>query len=238
MTTPTLLRLLLALASVFFASVASDAKTFNLTDKQGRSLTAEVLALEGDKVKIKRDDGQVFSIPLDTLTDKDQRALKAWANANPPAIDESELPIQFSRGKFDTQKENQHGGAVTAYKDLWGYNITLTNKSRQVLTDVRAEYILFVKQDGATAGGKTLPLRRVKKTTNIGTVDVYANATFRTESVPSFRYVLKPGWYWSETGNSKPIKDTLHGMWLRIYVGKQLVLEKITSEDIAKNEKW
>jgi hypothetical protein len=27
-------------------------------------------------------------------------------------------------------------------------------------------------------------------------------------------------------------------MWLRIYVGDQLLIEKITPEDLAKTEKW
>lgn len=221
------------------ASSISRAETFTLTDKQGRSLTADVLSLSGEQVKIKRDDGQVFTLPLATLSESDQKKLKAWAEANPEPLDESDLPIQFSRGKFSTEKEDQHGGAVIAYKDLWGYNITITNKSQRALSDVRAEYVLFVKQDaGPGDSGKPRPLRRVKKSTPIGDMAVYANNTFRTETVPSYRYVLKPGWVWGETGNNKPVKDSLHGMWLRIYVGKQLVLEKITSEDIAKNEKW
>lgn len=211
-------------------------ESFTLTDKQGRSITADVLSLEGDKVKIKRDDGQVFEVSLATLSEKDQKRLKAWAESHPPLLSENDLPLQYSRGKFETIKESQSGGAVTAYKDLWGYSITLTNKSKRDLTDVRVEYVLFVKTDSVS--NKKEGMRRVKKSTSLDPIPVYTNLTFRTETVPSYRYVLAPGWYWSNTGNSKPIKDSLHGMWLRIYVGKQLVIEKITSEDIAKNEKW
>lgn len=234
--TPELLRIFYVnflLLAVLSATVVVNAEEFTLTDNQGRTITADVLTVEGDKVDIKRSDGQTFTISLGTLSAKDQKALKAWAAANPPPVSANDLSLQFSRGKFDSEKTSQHGGAVTAYKDFWGYSITLANKSSRSLNDIRAEYILFVKKEGVPNA-----LQRLKKTTSIGTLNAFSNTTFRTDPVPSYRYVLKPGFYWASTGNSKPIKDSLHGMWLRIYVGKQLVLEQITSDDIAKNEKW
>jgi len=56
-----------------------------LTDKQGRSLKAEVISVTGDQVKIKRDDGQTFNLSLANLSDDDQKRLKEWAAKNLPA---------------------------------------------------------------------------------------------------------------------------------------------------------
>jgi len=217
---------------------SANAEVQTLTDKQGRSLKADVLSVENGKVKIKREDGQTFDLPLESLADADQRQLKAWAAANPPKLGPDAIQLQFSRVKVSTEKEEQSGGAVTAYKDQWGYNLTLANRTSRELGDVRAEYILFVKQDlGPGSKEKDPGFRRVKQMTKSDPIPIHGNVSFRTETVTSYRYVLAPGWVWSGSTN-KPIRDTLHGMWLRIYVGNELIVEKITPEDLSKTEKW
>jgi hypothetical protein len=215
------------------------AEMLTLTDKQGRSIQADVISVENETAKIKRADGQMFDLPLANLSDADQKKLRGWAKANPPKLGPDAMILEFSRGKFGTEKESQNDGAVTAYKDQWGYSIMLTNRSKQELTDIRTEYILFVKQDGGPLSTREEGFRKVRHTTKVDPIPLHGKVTFRTETVPSYRYVLAPGWSWAGAGgSSKPIKDTLHGMWLRIYVGNELVLEKITPEDIAKTQKW
>jgi hypothetical protein len=232
---PTLLAL--ALFAVFTVNISAEMLT--LTDKQGRSIKADVISVDNDKAKIRRDDGQTFDLPLANLTEADQHKLREWAKANPVELSPDALNLEFSRGKFSTDKEIQNGGAVTAYKDQWGYSITLTNRSKHDLTDIRAEYILFVKQDGGASTNKSDGMRKVRHTTKADPIPLHGKINFRTQTVPSYRYVLSDGWVWSNTGGSnKPIKDSLHGMWLRIYVGDQLLIEKITPEDLAKTEKW
>ncbi len=240
MKTTTLLRMSVGVIAGLLSLPALRAEVRTLTDKQGRSIKADVIAVTGEQVKIKREDGQVFNLPLASLSEDDQQSLKAWAAANPPKLGADELLLQFSRGKFGTEKEVQSEGAVTAYKDQWGYSLTLTNKSKQVLSDLRAEYILFVKQDAGPGNKEKDPgLRRVKSSTKAAPLPLHASTTFRTDTVASYRYVLQPGWVWGGAGgSSKPIRDSLHGMWLRVYVGDQLVIEKITPEDLAKTEKW
>jgi len=231
---PTLLALALFLAGTLNIS----AEMLTLTDKQGRSIKADVVSVDNDKVKIRRDDGQPFELPLANLSEPDQQRLRAWAKANIPKLGPDAITLEFSRAKFGTEKESQSEGAVTAYKDQWGYSIMLTNRSKQPISDIRAEYILFVKQDASSMPQEKNPgFRRVKHTSKPDPIPLHGKITFRTETVPSYRYVLAPGWVWG-TGGNKPIKDTLHGMWLRIYVGTDLVLEKITPENLVKTEKW
>ena len=209
-----------------------------ITDKQGRSISADVISVDNETAKIKRDDGQTFDLPLANLAESDQRKLRAWAKANPPKLGPDALMLEFSRAKFSTEKESQSGGAVTAYKDQWGYSLTLSNRTKKELVDVRAEYILFVKQDNTSNYRETgSKFRRAKYITKADAIPVLGKVTFRTETVPSYRYVLAPGWSWGSGGN-QPIKDTLHGMWLRLYVGDELIIEKITPEDLSKSEKW
>jgi hypothetical protein len=218
---------------------ALQAEVRTLTDRQGRSIKADVIEVENGAVKIRREDGQTFTLPLANLSDADQKELKAWAAANPPRLKPEELPLQFSRGKFSTEKELLSEGAVTAYKEQWGYSLTLSNKSKRALTDLRADYVLFVKEDQGPGNKDAGKFRRMKKSSPIDTIPLHGSLTFRTDTVASYRYVLQPGFVWAGGGgSSKPIKDTLHGMWLRIYSGDQLVIEKVVPEDLIKTEKW
>jgi hypothetical protein len=52
------------------------ARTF--TDKNGRSMEAEVVAKQGDQVRIKRADGQQFTVPATTFSPADQEYIKTW----------------------------------------------------------------------------------------------------------------------------------------------------------------
>jgi hypothetical protein len=224
---------------LLIVTASTRAETLTLTDKQGRSIQADVISVENENAKIKRSDGQTFNLPLANLADADQEKLRTWAKANPPKLGPDALVLEFNRGKFDSEKESQHDGAVTAYKDQWGYSLTLINRSKQELTGIRAEYILFVKQDAGPTAPSAEGMRKVRHTTRAEPIPLHGKITFRTETVPSYRYVLAPGWSWGGTGGStKPIKDSLYGMWIRIYVGDELVIEKITPTDITKTEKW
>jgi hypothetical protein len=61
------------------ALTPAGAQVQTLTDQQGRVLKAQVLAVDDGKVKIKREDGQTFELPLATLSGETQKSLKVWA---------------------------------------------------------------------------------------------------------------------------------------------------------------
>lgn len=77
--------LILLAAGVIFPALAAQARTF--TNRDGKTLEAEVLAVEAGQVKLKRDDGREFSIPVASLSDGDQAYLKAWKPENDGATD-------------------------------------------------------------------------------------------------------------------------------------------------------
>lgn len=213
-----------------------------ITDKQGRSIKADVLAVEDGQVRIKREDGQTFNLALSTLSESDQKRLKEWAAveaAKPKEIPADSIEIKFSRAQFKTEKQSSDGATVS--KEQWGYNIDLINRTSIDMSDVRAEYILFVKQDdlpGQPKSDRGEDLKRMKNKTEIAGLGMRAETKFRTEPVVIFRQTLKPGYVWSGAGGTKPIRDNLYGLWMKVYVGKQLVSEVVYPESLSKTEKW
>ncbi len=208
-----------------------------LTDKQGRSLKAEVVSVADDKVTIRREDGQTFILSLASLSDDDQQFLKDWAKAQAALIPAGGVELQISRGKFDTKKSDEVGMVIS--HEQWGYTATLFNHTNKPLTGARVDYILFVKTDSEPGKDSTVaPLKQKPGSKMIDVIAGRDRVIFRTDSITLQKQQLKPGYIWSKTRNSEPIKDTLYGVWLRVYVGDQLVEEICNPASLSTTEKW
>jgi len=224
---------------LFFGLTSSGlhAETRTLTDKQGRSLRAEVISVADDTVTIKREDGQTFTLSLATLSDDDQQSLKEWAKKQAALIPAGGVELQVSRGKFETKKKDD--GGIILSEEQWGYTVTLLNHTRKALTGTRVEYILFVKPDSEPGKDATaVPLKQKAGDKKIDALGAQDSVNFRTDSITIYKQQLKPGWVWGKTGNNAAIRDTLYGVWLRAYVGDQLVGEFCSPEGLSKTEKW
>jgi hypothetical protein len=229
-------RFLLAvlLAVLVGASVRADMQT--LTDKQGRSIKADVISVSGDKVKIRRDDGLTFELDLSNLADADQNRLKEWAAKEAEKIPEGALRLELSRGVFSSSKKEDE--AVITTEEKWGYSITVSNTTSRAFGDLRFKYVLFVKPD-LDPGKDTQEskLKRVDGTSKINSLEGHGRTVFRTSTIDIYKQKLKPGWIWGKTGQSEMIRDKLYGIWIKTYIGDQLVSEICNPESLAKTEK-
>jgi len=213
-----------------------------LTDKQGRSLKAEVISVSGDQVRIKRDDGQTFNLSLANLSDDDQKRLKEWAAKNLPA---DALQVELSRAKFDTDKKDvdvtlttgevvKKGRTITEEK--WGYSITVTNRTSQPIEKLRAEYVLFATVDDIQVKEKQ-GLKKKRGQSVIAPVPELGKTTFRTDTISAIKSKFNGNIVSVKSGDSSS-RETLHGIWLRIYRGDELVYETSAPETLRTTEKW
>ena len=166
----------LALTLSLTGATRLSAEKMTLTDKQGRAITADVLEIEkvSGKVKIKREDGQVFSLPIDSLATDDQKKLLALSDvlaaveaAKPLAADA--IKIDLSRGNFKTTKKNEDvklttgetvKDGVTITMENWGYALTIANRTPKQLDGLRAEYRLFATVDNMSVAEDKLVLKK------------------------------------------------------------------------------
>lgn len=235
-----------ALVAVLAAAPFARAETFTLTDKQGRSLTAEVLSVSGDQVKIKRDDGQQFTLSMASLASDDQKKLRDWAKAEASKpLPPGSLQVELSRGIFKTDKQTtdvtvtdgrviKNGRTVTEEK--WGYSITLINKSSTPLEKLRAEYRLFATVDSVHVKEKQ-GLRKRSFQSPLETVPELGRLVFRTETISAYKMKYNGNIYSAATGDSSS-REQLMGIWLRIYRDKELIYESSAPESLQLTEKW
>jgi len=231
------LRTLPVLTIAFLSCVQAEPQT--LTDKQGRSIKAEVVSVSGDQVRIKRDDGQTFDLPLSTLSEADQQKLTEWAKreaAKPLPADA--ITVLAARAKFNLRKTETPQTITTTYSDgttsvttktlvttneQWGYSVTVTNRTLKPIDGLRAEYRLFSEAaSGNSNGVASLTISAIKPRESV---------ILRTSTV-----TLTKTNYKGES--SKAVGSQLSGIWLRIYRGDQFVYETSVPETLRTTEKW
>jgi hypothetical protein len=93
-----LLHLALLLPSVF-------ARTF--TDNAGRKVEAELVAVENDTIRIRRADGQVFTLPLATLSAADQAFVQQWKAKAPASAPAPAPPAKPAASAKDPEAEQR-----------------------------------------------------------------------------------------------------------------------------------
>lgn len=246
----TLSRLLVRVVfpALLLATTSAHAEMRTLTDTEGRTIQADVIAVEGDQVKIRRADGQTFNLPMDRLAEADQKALREWAKAEaakPRPLPPGAFQVQMSRARFSSEtvlsdvsltdgRTVKNGQETTEEK--WGFSFMLNNRSAVDLDTLRAEYILFATQDNVHRD-KIEGFRRAKYRTKIETIPAYGRLDFRTETVSVFKMKYRGNIVSAATGSSRS-RETLHGVWMKIYRGDELIYEATSPEGLIRAEKW
>lgn len=219
-----------ALTLLVVCSGLLHAEVRTLTDQFGRSITADVLALDGDTLKIRRDDGIVFDFPIGNLSADDQKAIREWAAKQTKKVeveftpDPKLLPASISRVKLKSTTLSQYGTDYKYVSEQWGYSVNITNKTRQTVADLRIEYNLFatknyyVSDNGVISGSIPFDAIRPNDTANVKTKGIEV----RKE---------KSSW-WGNSGGD------VNGIWVRVYYKDQLLHEIISPESLKDTESW
>ena len=80
------------------------------TDRAGRSITAEIVGKQGDQIRIKRAEGQEFTLATTALSPPDQQYAKAWQPGTAaPAADERTKAGTVVALEFPTLPKDQNG---------------------------------------------------------------------------------------------------------------------------------
>lgn len=211
------------------AAVAGEMHTW--TNKDGRTVQAEFVELSATDVTIRREDGQTFKVPKDTLSDADL-AYAAKADANRPIT----VKLEVSRAMFSSNS-TQTVSEITS-TEHWGYNITVGNTSPLTGQNIRVDYLLFLRHNPGPGRSIALqPLVRQSGSATIPKLERLGKFSFRSSTVTLISVKLQNGYYWSETGNSDTSSDELAGIWVRVFQNDRLIGE-YTSADSFRKEGW
>ncbi|MFH1499049.1 MAG: hypothetical protein ABII82_14625 [Verrucomicrobiota bacterium] len=237
-------RLVCGLLLTALPLLANDSDWRTFTDTQGRSIRAQLIDATDDEVTIKREDGRTFTLKVDQLSAADQKVIREFAK-RPRPIPAGALQVEMSRGMFSSEKKDsdvilttgkivKNGRTTTTEK--WGYTITLNNKSPEPIKGLRAEYRLFATVDNVHEKGKQ-GLKKTAYSTKIETIPLHDRVSFRTETIDASKMRYNGNIVSAATGDSTS-RETLVGIWIRIYRDQELVMESSMPAGLADKEQW
>ena len=203
----------------------------NFQNNEGKSVRAVLVAVDGNSVSLKREDGRVIRCDTTIFSPLDQEYIKNWAGANKAATDSQIRVCKITKVCKDRSKRLE--GAVDVSYQTLCYKVELENKAFLPVTGLEAEYRLYklkgkVDADAGrekdaglkTSGGYTYR----QGSYSIGDIARLGRASFETESLAIMKSNLLPGWYYPDGRDDKGADD-LKGIWLRVMQGGKLVFE-------------
>lgn len=124
----------------------------------------------------------------------------------------------------------------TTTEEKWGYSVTIHNKTSKPINNLRAEYRLFATVDNVHVKEST-GLRKKAYSSPIETIPELSRTIFRTESISAFKMKYNGNIVSAKTGENRS-RETLSGIWIRIYQGKDLIHETCMPERLSSTETW
>ncbi|HEY0945931.1 MAG TPA: hypothetical protein VGD81_11720 [Opitutaceae bacterium] len=228
------MRKLPILLSGVVAFACPDAESRTFTDIQGRTLNAELLDATLTHAKIRRDDGQVFELKLETLCDADRAYIVAWTRQRAA---QAPVALRFATSQFkQTAKRDQDAATLSRTEDA-GYTVTIHNESSTALENVRIEYRVFMLDDRHGAKRSQMALKSQSGSERIAQLAAKTAVDFKTVTLPLQRLELKPDWVYVD-GAKRKIADQLAGIWFKVYRADGTQIGEYASTESLKKEKW
>lgn len=226
------------------------AETRTLTSKDGRSIEVEILSHKEEMLRVRRaDTKREFQIPLSSLAEVDQEAMKRFTRERPDlreTVRPGDIRVEYSRAKFEREttaevywrEEDEEG---------WGFSIAVLNQTSQPLEGLRVEYVVYALNDPdkvyAAYRNKTdaEKILRIPGSEKFESIAPLQRVAFRTQPVV-VRRVKYTGGVRMMTADGKLVRNwrdkELHGLWLRVYDGDKVIFEASSPESLRTSEQW
>ena len=135
-------------------------------------------------------------------------------------------------------QENSQSMSTTRSKEDWAYKVTIENKSFKDAENIEIKYIIFMQpaQIGKREKGN-MELVRNQGEEKVPVLKNFEKYSFVTQPVTRECTKLKAGWYYT-SGASARAKDSLSGLWVRIFVGGKQVMESVEPPSLKTKEPW
>lgn len=138
--------LALLLLPVVAASAANASEPHTFTDRFGRTFAGEVVEANDTQAKVRRADGQEFQLAIANLSPADAAYVAQWRREHVV------VRVRLEAGQFHGTGPNQSRNSASLQQTVEaGYDIKVTNDSRDPAAGLRLEYNVFVSRNGADA---------------------------------------------------------------------------------------
>ncbi len=211
----------------------AELRTF--TDHEGRTMQAEIISATDRDVKIRRDDGRVFEVPVMTFTLDDRKYIEKWLKEKKSEATPLRIRVEVSQTKKTVGRDQSLSS--TSRQVEAGYRILIKNEASEALDGMRIEYRVFKFDDQVGLSDSKRPLNKIAGKIDKVSVPRFGQNEFTTKTVMLTIHQLKPEWRY--VGGYDPrTADSLAGIWLRLVDAKGTVVHEYASSDKLTAEGW
>lgn len=209
-----------------------------LQNNGGQSIRVKLLRLQGDFVHIQMQGGRSMKTSLSVYNEASQARIRQHFYQRLLVPENFECKLSEVRIPGKNKRLNSEG-SIEITESQRAYSIGLSSRISESIHDIRVEYLIFHFVD-AIGGEKRSDgkVKRVKGKLELSKLEGRSSEKLRTEPVQFRETKLMPGWIWAKGSGARDSKDRLDGIWIRWYVGEQLLLEQSQPASLATKEAW
>ena len=208
---------------------------WTLRDEEGREMQANLLSAHGDMVKIQRiEDAREFDVPISMFDSNTENLIRDWIEEDPEAVDYA-IDVKASRELVDSSEFDLAGRSFK--RSEWSYKVTLSNKTRNDLTDAQVEYRIVFDDNVSMLRTTPMPGKGVNQQDGqaVDLPDMIFNdeIEFDTPTVETQTYEYKP-----TKGQRDYLRDEIKGIWIRVVRHGEVIAEYKSNEAAMKDLSW
>ena len=205
-------------------------------DSKGQSVTGTLRSIEaGGIVVVATEDKKLLKVQIDHLSSEDQTYVRRWYVEKVLSLQRT-LEVKFTRSNEGSSAGQSSSGAVgfnpgRTRVQMVGYDIALKNKGPLPLDELSVQAYLFKKRDNGD-------YETISSPRPCAPIAAGATTTVSTSLIP----IQSSTGSVSEVGDTKYItastRESLSGVWVRVYDGATLIAEASDPAAIMQNESW
>ncbi len=201
------------LFSVAFALGTAFSAEREFTNTEGKKISAEIDAVDGATVILKKSDGKRFRYAVDKLSPDDQRFVRKWAKENVKL----NVRVTCKQEMVDRKRVPTERGRL--YNEQRAYKVTIHNESPHAIDGIVCHYRMFkTNRDKTTRGvtGRNAGSGQVDGKHDLPAIEGRGTYSFITKAVE-----VTKGRYVSN-GNAFDHRENLNGVNLHFFKGSKL----------------
>lgn len=213
-------------------------KPRTFANKEGRTVEAELVALEGAEVVMKLTNRKIAKVPLDSLSEQDQTYVKAWWEKNKNKLNSMDVKLTLDRNTKQLDRSlNRSGGnggnnrnksvmVKRMSKTEIHYVGELKSFAQKEVEDIEVKWVIHKRVSTRDEEGSETKTEEIEGDTTIRRLEAFGTVTFETDPIECEDS--------SQSGGGKPRlsnRETIVGMVVTLSAGGEVFLEQSHPEN-------
>lgn len=162
----------------------------SFTNKEGQSLTAELITVEDQKAVLKLTNLKKYKVPIDSLSEDDQKFIKDWWEENKNNVSEMDVRLEIDKSidriskpdKDKSEGKNKKNKNKSSSEEVQ-FTCVLESYTHRDLTDITAKYTIYKRVSTRDEDGSNTKVEETSGSATIDSLPSHEKATFETDSV-------------------------------------------------------